>query len=651
VEWGPVRRPKDLRAFRGSLFRQVVVLLLDGAIAAGALWLAFVLRFEGTIWPLYRQLLPQLVGLIVAARVLASLLFRLHRWSFRFSGLADAMRVALAGLLGTGVFILVLYLSRWQGPPRSVVVMELFFSTAAMGLLRFSPRLAWVYLTDRSRATRGGALRTLIVGAGVAGELLLRDLRQSNEHNYLVIGFVDDDSSKTGMIVGGKPVLGPIRELARIAEQHQIAKVLIAIPRLSAQRIREILGQCTDLKLRFKILPVSFAYLNDRAAAAMLHDLEPEDLLPREPVEFSDSGERLTVAGRCALVTGAAGSIGREICAQLLRGGIGQLVMVDLNENEMYLQSREYQRRFSGVPAIAEVADVRDSGRIESLFAIYHPQDVFHAAAHKHVPLMEVAPCEAVKNNILGTRNVASAADRFGAERFVFISTDKAVRPTSAMGASKRVAEMVVRELARASRTRFCAVRFGNVLGSAGSVVPVFRDQIAAGGPVTVTHPEVKRYFMTIAEAVGLVLRAGYGDFGELCVLDMGEQIRIADLARHMITMAGHVPDEDIAIEYTGLRPGEKLFEELMTEEEESTREVAHKIFVASSPSPPADLDERIEELAEAASREDALAVVRLLLKVVPSYSPPHDYVALFAARGTIRAEIGDGGSEGPLPY
>jgi FlaA1/EpsC-like NDP-sugar epimerase len=194
-------------------------------------------------------------------------------------------------------------------------------------------------------------------------------------------------------------------------------------------------------------------------------------------------------------------------------------------------------------------------------------------------------------------------------------------------------------------------VRFGNVLGSAGSVVPVFRDQIAAGGPVTVTHPEVKRYFMTIAEAVGLVLRAGYGDFGELCVLDMGEQIRIADLARHMITMAGHVPDEDIAIEYTGLRPGEKLFEELMTEEEESTREVAHKIFVASSPSPPADLDERIEELAEAASREDALAVVRLLLKVVPSYSPPHDYVALFAARGTIRAEIGDGGSEGPLPY
>ena len=608
---------------RFSPLRYFLVIAVDATIPALSLWFAMFLRFDGRIVVDYGRHLPLFTVLLVCGRVLANLLLRLHRWSFRLSGLPDGARVGVAGLLGTGVFLLSLFLLGLSHPPRSVVVMELFFSTFLMAVMRFAPRLTSLYVSEHARAGQSGALRTVIIGAGVAGELLLRDLQQSDEHRYYVVGFVDDDRLKKGVIVGGKTVLGTVAELPEVARRYRVAKVLIAIPRMSAQRIREILGLCADLKLQFKILPVSFAYLNDRAAATMLQDLQPEDLLPRGPVEFSDSGQRACIMGRKVLVTGAAGSIGREICVQLLRAGVSRLVMVDLNENEMYLASRELQRLHPDTAFMTEVADIRDAGRMEALFAKHRPQDVFHAAAHKHVPLMEIAPGEAIKNNVLGTRNVALAADRAGVDRFVFISTDKAVRPTSVMGASKRVAEMIVRQLARTSNTRFCAVRFGNVLGSAGSVVPLFRAQIAAGGPVTVTDPEVKRYFMTIGEAVGLVLQAGYGDYGELCVLDMGEQIKIVDLARHMITMAGHVPDVDIAIEFTGLRPGEKLYEELLTEDEERTQQVDRKIFVARCPAPPEDLDRRVLELADAAGAEDGVRVRAVLRSLVRSYSCP----------------------------
>ncbi len=480
-----------MESLRFSSWRYVLVMVLDGVIPAWSLWVALFLRLEGRPDVQFGPALPALIAVLVGARVVANLVLRLHRWSFRLSGLPDGARVGIAGLLGTGVFMLGIFLLRLPQPPRSVVVMELFFSTFLMAVLRFAPRLAWMYVSERARAGSEGAQRTVIVGAGVAGELLLRDLQQSDEHNYHVVGFVDDNRMKQGVIVGGKTVLGTVAELPEVAKRYRVTTVLIAIPRMSAKRIREILGLCADLKLQFKILPVSFAYLNDRAAAAMLQDLQPEDLLPRGPVEFSDSGQQAIITGRKVLVTGAAGSIGREICIQLLRAGVSRLVMVDINENEMYLASRELQRLHPDAAFMTEVADIRDSGRMEALFAKHRPQDVFHAAAHKHVPLMEIAPGEAIKNNVLGTRNVALAADRAGVDRFVFISTDKAVRPTSVMGASKRVAEMIVRQLARRSQTRFCAVRFGNVLGSAGSVVPLFRAQIAAGGPVTVTDPEV----------------------------------------------------------------------------------------------------------------------------------------------------------------
>ncbi|MCH9646983.1 MAG: polysaccharide biosynthesis protein [Deltaproteobacteria bacterium] len=598
-----------------------MLLLFDGAVAFLSLWTAMLLRFEGTVPEVWLAAIPPLAMLLILARVVSTYLFRVHRWSFRFSGLTDGARVVTSCLFGTGLFMLGVYLLRPTGPPRSVVALELLLTTAIVAGIRFTPRLAWLYQADRTRARREDVQRTLIVGAGAAGEMLLRDLRRSQEHSYRVLGFVDDDAAKRGTIVGGVPVFGAVSDLPEVVRTHSVGKLLIAIPRLPAEKVREILSLCADLKVRFKILPVSFIYFQDRQASSMLQDLSPEDLLPRDTVKFSPSEEAFLVAGRCALVTGGAGSIGSEICCQLLERGISKLIIVDLNENGLYFMKRRLEREYPQSKIFAEVGDVRDASRIETLFRQHRPQDVFHAAAHKHVPLMERAPCEAVKNNVMGTRNVALATDRFAAERFVFISTDKAVRPSSIMGATKRVGEMLVRDLARRSKTRFSAVRFGNVLNSAGSVVPLFREQIAAGGPVTVTHPEVRRYFMTISEAVGLVLRAAYGNYGELCILEMGSQIRILDLARHMITMSGKTPELEIGIEFTGLRPGEKLFEELLTDEEGKTRKIDEKILVAESSPPPVDLADRLLWMIKAAQEEDRESTLATLESLVPSYA------------------------------
>ena len=613
---------RALRWFGGAR-RLVLILGFDALLITASIYTAYLLRFEGAIWPEYRQIFWRFLPLVLVIRLALHLAFGLHRWSFRFSGLHEALRVVGATLAGTAVFALVFYFLQTPGPPRSVLVMEFFLTASLVGAFRFSPRFAQTWLLAQSRSRSGSRARTLIVGAGSAGDLLQRDLLRSEEHAYDVVGFVDDDPRKWGQWIGGRPVLGSIDKLPEIARSREVEQLLFAIPRMPAVRVREILAACADLKLSYKVLPVSFAYLNDRAGQAVLADLAPDHLLARHEVRFDDEELDALVRGRRVLVTGAAGSIGSEACRQIAAHAPARLVLADIDENNLYFLYRHLRHLHPGLAVEAQVVDIRDAARVEQIVSEFRPQDVVHAAAHKHVPLMEYAPEEAIKNNVIGCQNVIAAADRLSVERFVLVSTDKAVNPASVMGASKRIAELLVQRQATRSKTRFATVRFGNVLGSSGSVVPLFKEQIARGGPVTVTHPGCRRYLMTIPEAVGLVLLAGLGGYGELLILEMGEPIRILELARMMVSLAGHVPGKDVQIEITGLRPGEKLDEELMTAEEAArSREVRPKVKAVTIDAPPADLLERVERLATAAQRGDREAVLAGLRDVVPGFTP-----------------------------
>lgn len=609
-------------ALPGSV-RRLMMLAQDALFPVLALHVAFFFRFERGIPSEYLSMLALGSLVLAAIRPISSAAFRLDRWSFPMSGLMDALRLAAATGVGSLVFISVMPLLVGRSVPRSIAALEFFLTTTLMAASRFGPRVARAWMLERQRRRQsGGVRRTLIVGAGNAGDLLLRDLLRSPDHDHSVVGFVDDDAAKLGTLIGGRLVLGKIADLPKLIERHHVSTVMLAIPSLAGERVREVLRLCSRHKTSFKIIPSSFSFLNRRVTAAMLQNLSPEDLLPRGEVAFSQPEIRSLVQGRRVMITGGAGTIGGEIARQVVALDAALVVLVDINENELYLAYRRLKETYPEVDVRVEVADIRDEARLHRVAREYAPQYVFHAAAHKHVPLMEDAPEEAIKNNVLGTLHVARMAVRAGVERLVFISTDKAVRPTSVMGASKRIGELIVRDLARSSATRMAAVRFGNVLGSAGSVVHLFREQIQRGGPVTVTDPRCTRYFMTVSEAVGLVLLAGLGGYGDVCVLDMGEAIRVEDLATSMITMAGRVPGAEIPIVYTGLRPGEKLNEETLTEDEERALVVRDRIKVARCPLPPPDLAERIEELrrlAEAGSRE---AIIAALRGIVPSYRP-----------------------------
>jgi FlaA1/EpsC-like NDP-sugar epimerase len=612
--------PAFARSWPASrLARHAVILSFDALATAVAFLAAILARFEGNVPSQWHRPFLLALPLLVGIRVLAILAARLHCWSFSMSGLPEALRLASAMLAGSLACLLTCTALLDCALPRAVWALEFFFATTLVAALRFGPRVASSWRAEYLRS-RAGAARTIIVGTDGPAEMLARDLRRCPDSPYDLIGFVDERQFTSGMHIAGRPVLGAMPELPALIRRHGVTMVLLAISHLSAKTVREILDMCDRLRARFKVIPSSFPYLDERISAAMLHDLSPEDLLSRDAVRFDEAEIGARVQGRSALVTGAGGTIGGEVCRQLARYGASQLIMADLNENELYLGSRQLAEQWPCLDIHVEVVDIREPGSLLRLGQRHRPHYVLHAAAHKHVPLMEGAPEEAVKNNVFGTLHVARMAIDCGAERFVLISTDKAVNPTSVMGASKRIAELLVTDLARSSKTRMTAVRFGNVLGSAGSVVPLFKQQIARGGPVTVTHPECTRYFMTIPEAVGLVLLAGLGDYGQLCVLEMGEPIRIADLAKHLITMSGRLPETEIAIVYTGMRPGEKLHEELLTEQEEQTLTVRNRIRVARSPVPPRDFSARLAELRLLADNGDREGVLRALHALVPSY-------------------------------
>jgi FlaA1/EpsC-like NDP-sugar epimerase len=616
-------------AIRGAILLQV-----DTALITASLALALLLRFDGAPPRELMEAVRSWWPAWIATRLALAVAFRLQRWSFWAPGLTEAAQLCLCTLLGSLALVLGSWWMRGQALPRSTYVLELFFTTALMGAVRFGPRLMRRWSVERRRVRGGEVARTLIAGAGTAGDLLLRDILGSAAHPYNVVGYVDDDPGKVGTSLNGRRVLGTLDDLPQLAGEHQVSMVLLAIPRLDQRRIRAILRLCSHLGLRYKTVPGSLAWTDRHLSAAMLNDLEADDLLPRKSISFDRREIGQHIAGRRILVTGAGGSIGGEIARQVASHGPARLVLLDMNENELYLLCRSLQAKHPDLSIHPVVANIRDQARILRVGCEHLPEHIFHAAAHKHVPLMETAPEEALKNNVLGTLHVARMAHETGAARFMLISTDKAVRPTSVMGASKHAAEVVIRALAERSQTQFTAVRFGNVLGSAGSVLPLFKQQIRVGGPVTVTHPDCTRYFMTISEAVGLVLLAGLGGYGQLCVLEMGEPIRIADFASHLITMAGLIPGRDIPIVYTGLRPGEKLTEDLLTEEEERSQVVRNGIRVARTPPPLPGALEVVDALGEALVLGNTEHAMLLLRRLVPSYRPAAPPPAQAAAAG-----------------
>lgn len=558
------------------------------------------------------------LGPALAIKGIVFALVGVHRGIWRYAGVGDLLATLQASV--TASLVLLVGVLILPVPPFlvSIVLIDFVLSTAVLAVVRIAPRLVIEY-ASRSQDER----RVVVIGAGDAGEAVVRELRRAGRRAYNPVAFVDDDAGKRGRQIHGVPVLGRIDELGEVVERTRAQAVIVAICGLSRERLREIRAIARATGLPVKKVPGLDELLSGRADIAQVRDFTLEELLERQPVRTDHRPVDELVRGRVVLVTGAAGSIGSELCRQIVAHGPAMLVMLDVNENALFELEHEMHARSPHVQCEPVLCNVRDGSRLSETFARFTPHVVFHAAAYKHVPVLEHFPDEAVRSNVLGTRNVAELAHRFRAERFLLISTDKAVRPTSIMGTTKRVAEMIVADLDRRSRTQFTTIRFGNVLGSAGSVMQLFRKQIARGGPVTVTHPEMRRYFMSIPEAVELVLfAASMDEKGSTYILDMGEQVRILDLAHHFIRLCGLEPGRDVQIEFTGLRPGEKLYEELWTEVElpEATEHPGILRAPRHGLTEP-DLLRQIDTLVQWAEEGNVGEVVEHLRALVPEYS------------------------------
>jgi len=547
-------------------------------------------------------------------------LMGLYQGYWKYTSLDDLFRLVRAVTYRTVGVIMLLYAFGFYGISRAVVVINTVLLLMLTGSLRLAPRFHFEVSSSRRR-TAGH--RALIIGAGDTGESLLRELRKSPDADYNAIGFVDDDPEKMGAKIHGVPVLGTTESLGRLIVDCGAREVIIAIPGASGGQMREIFEVCRRTGARFHTVPTRGELARGAARLSQIRLVDLEDLLGREVVSLDQQLLRQSLSGRRVLVTGAAGSIGRELARQVAAYEPQELILLDRNENNLFYLEVEIREAHPLLHLSPLVGDILDHSRLDEIFRQSKPQIVFHAAAYKHVPLMEQNPVEAVKNNVLGTRVLAEAAAAHHVERLIYISTDKAVRPTSVMGATKRVGERLIKSVA-GETTRFMAVRFGNVLGSDGSVVPTFRRQIAAGGPVTVTHPEATRYFMTIPEAVQLVLMAGaMGEGGETFLLQMGQPVRIVDMARNMIELSGLRPELDIRIVFTGMRPGEKLHEELKSDDEVALPTSSDKIMVLTGVEALRE-DEwremaRLEAVALKGSAEESLAILQVL---VPDYRP-----------------------------
>jgi len=607
--------------------------LIDLALLPAAAVLSFVLRLDVAG---VRRFLPAMLLLIVVAVPIKLVVFRLlglYRRFWRYASMDELLLIVIASGVGslvaaTVLFGLALPLSGIRGFPRSIPLIDGLLTLLVVSGPRFGVRLVEQNRQrEQRRKQRGPEKRVLVMGAGDAGAMIVKEMRANPQLGLLPIGFVDDDERKLGVRIHGLPILGGRERIPELVRDHRVAGVIIAMPTAPGSAIREILGICKRAGVSARTIPGLYDIISGQVSVNQIREVDIEDLLRREPVHTDVSAVERMLCGCRVLVTGAGGSIGSELCRQIARCEPAHLILVGHGENSIFAMSNELRRLWPAVSVQRVIADVRDLDRLRQVFEGHRPQIVFHTAAHKHVPLMEQNAPEAVTNNVEGTAHLLRLSETYQVDRFVFISTDKAVNPASVMGATKRVAELLVQESARRSGQRHVAVRFGNVLGSRGSVVPLFRKQIARGGPVTVTHPDVRRYFMTIPEAVQLVLQAAaLGRGGEVFLLDMGEPIRIVDLARDLIELSGLEVGRDIDIVYTGLRPGEKLFEELNVEGEEYLPTWHEKIFILHNSHddliPSVLLTRTVKELIGLARQGDDDLMRAKLKEIVPEYSP-----------------------------
>ncbi len=590
---------------------------IDAALIVVSYYGAFFARFDGTIPGRYAAMFLSTLPWMVLIHIVTALAGRLHQGVWRYVSLWDCLRLAATTAAGTILFFGFTSVVLGSHVPYSIYLIDMLLLIA----LRSGVRAARRVIHDLESPTRGK--RILLFGAGDAGEMIVRDMRHNGYYGYTPIGFIDDDPVKVGRRVHGVPVLGSRHDLARVMGTIKPEEVLIAMPQASSSTIRGIMKALEPYPLPVKLLPSLRDLIKGTVTVANIRNIALEDLLARKPAGLDIKHIRNLIEGRRVMVTGAGGSIGSELCRQILALKPNLLLAFERHENSLFAISQGLAASDSCRALRSIIGDVTDVRRVNDLFDRYRPEMVFHAAAHKHVPLMEFNPSEAVKNNVGGTRIVAEAAVRFGVKRFVFISSDKAVKPTSVMGATKHVGELLIRSIENSGAGLFAAVRFGNVLGSNGSVVPLFREQIRSGGPVTVTHPEMRRFFMLIPEAAQLVLHAAtISEHGAIYVLEMGEQIRISEMARRLIQLSGYVPDREIPIQYIGLRPGEKLFEELLEDDEIAEPSSVAEILRLSNRG---KLDRnwlarQIEQLESSAARADDESVLRDLHVLVPSF-------------------------------
>jgi FlaA1/EpsC-like NDP-sugar epimerase len=608
-------------------------MVLDLFALSVAHYFAYVLRFEGMVPDSVLTAFAYSLPLVLLIEYLSLVVFNVPEQSWHYISLLEVRRIVWAMLLsvtlllglasGRGLLEALLPNIRPAVPPRGVILIDLLLGLLALLGLRGAVRVWFERQHRLGRSVGTGAkVPTLLIGAGTAGEEAVRQMLADPQLGIAPIGFLDDDPHKRGMVIHGIRVLGSVADVGPIARAYGARQALVTIGDLSGENLQRIVDLCKDSAIPTKVIPGIRHILEDKANFAGIREVAIEDLLRREPVQLDLDAIAAFVIGRRILITGAGGSIGSELCRTLCRFGPASLILVEHTENNLFHIHRELSADPSGVEVIPCLADICDGPRMEQIFATYRPQMVLHAAAYKHVPMIEWNPGEAIKNNIVGTKAIADLAHRHGVGEFVMISTDKAVNPTSIMGVSKRIAEIYVQSLSQRSDTRFVAVRFGNVLGSAGSVIPTFREQIARGGPVTVTHPEMKRYFMTIPEACQLVLQAAaMGKGGEIFILDMGEPVKIVDLARNLIRLSGLRP-EQIEIRFVGLRPGEKLYEELALRDESAKKTDHPKIFIGRlQPAEWDRINRDVEGLRALADRADQDAILARLHAIVPEFA------------------------------